>query len=108
MNRVAYLPFFERCWLPGIQALKLQWIELFEYGVDVTEENLPIILDELNQLKNWTAIKLNEADKEYLFENVNPLTEELPLLFSVKMLLLSLDEMVLVTSQSKLQLYLNC
>ncbi|MDH6373744.1 hypothetical protein M2444_005587 [Paenibacillus sp. PastF-3] len=82
--QVAYLSFFERCWLPGIKALDLRRIGLFELGVEVTEGNLPIILDELNHLKKWAAINLNDADKEYFFENVDPLAEELPTAFQRK------------------------
>ncbi|OKP91352.1 hypothetical protein [Paenibacillus sp. P32E] len=82
--QIAYLSFFRRCWIPGINELGLKWVELFESGVNVSEEDLPIILDELNQLKKWAYINLKDTDKEYFFENFDPLVEELPTAFQRK------------------------
>ncbi|CAH1054905.1 hypothetical protein [Paenibacillus pseudetheri] len=61
---VASLSFFRECWLPGVHALGLRWTELFESGVDVTVKELPIILDELDQLKKWADLNLHGINKD--------------------------------------------
>jgi hypothetical protein len=81
---VASLSFFRECWLPGVHALGLRWTELFESGVDVTVKELPIILDELDQLKKWADLNLHGINKEYFFERVDPLVEILPSAFQRK------------------------
>lgn len=81
---VASLSFFRECWLPGIRELGLSWTELFESGVDVTEKELPIILDELEQLKKWADLNLKGIKKEYFFDRVDPLIERLPTAFQRK------------------------
>ena len=81
---VASLSFFRECWLPGIHTLGLRWTELFESGVDVTVKELPIILDELDQLKKWSDLNLHGIKKEHFFERVDPFVEMLPTLFQRK------------------------
>jgi hypothetical protein len=81
---VASLSFFRECWLPGIRALGLRWTELFIPGVDITINELPIILDELDQLKKWAGLNLQGTNNEYFFERVEPLIEELPTAFQRK------------------------
>jgi hypothetical protein len=81
---VASLSFFRECWLPGIHALGLRWTELFESGVDVTVKELPIILDELHQLKKWADLNLKSIKKEHFFERVEQLEIRLPNAFQRK------------------------
>jgi hypothetical protein len=45
---------------------------------------LPIILDELDQLKKWADLNLHGINKEYFFERVDPLVEILPSAFQRK------------------------
>lgn len=78
---VASLSFFRECWLPGIHALGLRWTELFIPGVDVTLNELPIILDELNQLKKWASHNLQGINNEHFLERIVLLIEELPTAF---------------------------
>ncbi|MDR6777701.1 MULTISPECIES: hypothetical protein [Paenibacillus] len=81
---VASESFFNECWQPAIESLGLQWIDLFSTGVDVEEEDLPIILSELRQLQNWAERNLEEDHKNKLVERVITLIEKLPSAFQRK------------------------
>ncbi|WP_054941138.1 hypothetical protein [Paenibacillus ihuae] len=78
---VASLSFFRECWLPGIKALGLTWTRLFIPGVDITVNELPVILNELKQLKEWASLNLHDVNHDHFIERVNSLIEELPSAF---------------------------
>lgn len=50
---VATQAIFKSNWIPGAQALDLEWIDLMETGFDVTSENRKEVLDELGRLREW-------------------------------------------------------
>ncbi|MEK3964572.1 MULTISPECIES: hypothetical protein [Paenibacillus] len=81
---VATESFFKECWIPAIQSLGLRWVDLFSTGVDVEEEDLPSILAELDQLKEWADQNLEEEQKTKLFERVEGIKEKLPNAFQRK------------------------
>ncbi|UPK44899.1 MULTISPECIES: hypothetical protein [Paenibacillus] len=39
--------FFKECRQPAVELLELKWIDLFSTGVDVEEEDVPMIIEEL-------------------------------------------------------------
>ena len=40
-------------WQRGAAALGLEWVPLCQAGTDITQEELPLLLDELARLKKW-------------------------------------------------------
>ncbi|MGE7768189.1 hypothetical protein [Peribacillus sp. NPDC096540] len=81
---VATESFFKEFSIPAIQSLGLQWVDLLSTGVDVEEEGLPSILAELDKLKEWVHLNLEEEQKTKLFERVEGLKEKHPMHFNVK------------------------
>ena len=53
MIPVATEQTYEDVWQAGARALGLEWVELMQTGVDITAENRPAIVDELNKLGVW-------------------------------------------------------
>lgn len=50
---VATESFYRQYWVPAIADLDLQWLALFENGVDVEQEDIPAVLGEVSRLKEW-------------------------------------------------------
>ncbi|MCL2387134.1 MAG: hypothetical protein FWC89_06235 [Defluviitaleaceae bacterium] len=47
--------FFCEYWIPVINELELKWIACFQSGIDITRDDLPFILDELEKIKPWIS-----------------------------------------------------
>ena len=80
---VANEDFFNKFWLPAAEELGLKWIPAFSAGMDVTKEDVPDILDELNELKKWATAssKLNQDEKKYMITRIEIFEETLPQAF---------------------------
>ena len=50
---VATEAIFKSKWLPGVQQLGLEWVDLMETGFDVTSDNCREVLNELGSLRVW-------------------------------------------------------
>ena len=74
--------FFNKVWLPGSQALYLEWIPYFSNGIDVTKADLPQIQEELAKLEIWAENSLPRNDYEQLRQRINFIARELPKLFT--------------------------
>jgi hypothetical protein len=48
---VATQEVFKRYWLPGSEALGLQWVPLFETGIPLGKDDVPVVLRELRALE---------------------------------------------------------
>ncbi|MFE6077310.1 hypothetical protein ACFVQB_22860 [Paenibacillus sp. NPDC057886] len=81
---IATESFFKECWQPAIEALGLQWTDLFSSGVDVEEEDVPSIIEELIQIKDWAVKNLTEEKRDKMFERITILQNKLPLAFQRK------------------------
>lgn len=81
---VATESFFKECWLPAIASLGLRWTDLFPTGVDVEEEDVPHIIEELIQIKEWVEKNLNEEQKVKILERIEGIIEKLPQAFQRK------------------------
>ena len=82
-----YLPIsteqvFDSSWQPGCQSLGLQWILNFAVGIDISKKDLPSIISELNQLKDWAKGNLSDSENKQVIERIEILTTKLPLVFS--------------------------
>lgn len=75
---------FYKCWVPGIQALKLKWLSCFQVGLDTRLEDLPNLFAELEQLKKWADLNLKGDEKEHFFTRVTLFEEQLPKAFQRK------------------------
>lgn len=81
---VASESVFYEYWVPAIKALDLQWIKLFGTGVDVEEEDVPSIIYELNQLREWVITHLGQEQGLIISERVDQLQKKLPQAFQRK------------------------
>jgi len=68
---------FEELWKPGIEHLQLQWLGLFQTGLDVRLENWPEISGELLKLRRWAVEMLAADEREYLLQRIDRLLREL-------------------------------
>ncbi|MCQ6560968.1 hypothetical protein [Paenibacillus mendelii] len=74
---VASEAFFKAYWEPAAEELNLQWVPIFSTGIDVSEEDLPDVLDELNRLKQWAAARGGE-EMEQMLGRIDLLITQLP------------------------------
>ena len=58
---VATQDVFKRYWLPGSEALGLQWVPLFETGIPLAQDDVPDVLRELRALDDWTRVHAPDA-----------------------------------------------
>lgn len=56
----------------------------FSSGVDVEEEDVPSIIEELIQIKDWAVKNLTEEQMDKMFERITSLQNKLPLAFQRK------------------------
>lgn len=56
----------------------------FSSGVDVEEEDVPSIIEELIQIKDWAVKNLTEEKRDKMFERITILQNKLPLAFQRK------------------------
>ncbi|MFC9706628.1 hypothetical protein ACFTRD_00550 [Paenibacillus sp. NPDC056933] len=78
---VATEAFFKECWQPAVESLELKWIDLFSTGVDLEEEDVPIIVEELLLIKEWAAKNLKDEQKDKIVKRIEGLRDKLPLAF---------------------------
>jgi len=69
---------FKTLWRPGIDELGLEWVDLFQTGVFVAQEDWPEINRELLLLRRWAVGKLDTDDAEYVTRRIDRLLTELP------------------------------
>ncbi|MEI7024917.1 hypothetical protein [Paenibacillus sp. y28] len=79
---IATESFFMRCWIPAIQALQLQVISMFDPGVDICKDELPLLLEELDRVKMWAKIHLAEEDSGHMERRIQNLTQRLTEIFT--------------------------
>ncbi|MFC0331196.1 hypothetical protein ACFOLF_22515 [Paenibacillus sepulcri] len=75
---VATEAFFQECWEPAVKALGLQWVPVFSSGIDITKEDLPAVLDELERLKQWAEQELSGERRGQILVRIERLAAELP------------------------------
>lgn len=63
--------FFQRCWLPAIKELNLKIISLFNPGLDLTKNDLFHLVEELEVIKKWAEVNLNNDDFNYLKRRID-------------------------------------
>ena len=74
---VASEAFFKSYWEPAAEELGLQWVPIFSTGIDVSLEDLPDVLDELNRLKQW-ASRRGGVEMEQMLSRLDLLITQLP------------------------------
>lgn len=71
---------FEKEWLPGIVALGSQWLPVFQVGVDLELSDLPVVIAELLELRNWFVVTNSRSgviDRvDLLLSELNSLMDE--------------------------------
>lgn len=75
---VATEVFFNECWMPAVEELGLKWVEIFLTGIDVTKEDLPSVLSELSQIKEWAKNHLKQDNMEHMIKRIEILEDKLP------------------------------
>ncbi|WP_274650919.1 hypothetical protein [Paenibacillus humicola] len=75
---VATEAFFQACWEPAVEPLGLQWVPGFASGIDVTKDDLPAVLAELEKLKLWAETELSGDRRDKMLERLERLAAELP------------------------------
>ena len=51
---------FTEYWQPACSALNLKWVPCFQTGIELAQEDLPLVVEELAQLKCWIESAQNE------------------------------------------------
>lgn len=77
---VASEAFFNAYWMPAAEELNLQWVPIFSTGIDISEEDLPDVLGELDRLKQWAAGRGGE-EMEQMLSRIDMLMARLPQAF---------------------------
>lgn len=75
---VASEAFFEECWIPAITELNLKWVNVFSVGLDMEKEDLPNVMNELSQIKEWSKANLSSDQQIKMIERIELLEAELP------------------------------
>jgi len=78
---VASEAFFEECWIPAIEELNLEWVNVFSVGLDMEKEDLPFVIKELTQIKKWAKTNLPNEKQDKIIERIELLEAELPITF---------------------------
>jgi hypothetical protein len=78
---VATESFFKDCWKPAVEVFDLKWIDLFSTGIDVEEEDVPMIIEELLLVKEWAVKNLKDEQRDKIVDRIEGLREKLPLAF---------------------------
>ncbi|MCM3628383.1 hypothetical protein M3194_13510 [Paenibacillus glycanilyticus] len=81
MLPVATESFYKQYWEPAAEELGLEWTALFQGGTDVEQEDVPKILEEIAQLKEWVSSKMSGEAQEHMLRRLNLLEIGLPSAF---------------------------
>ncbi len=79
---IATESFFQECWEPAIEELGLKWTKVFPVGIDLVEEDFPLIIDELSKIKDWAKNNLTENKQRKIFERIELIESEVPHAFT--------------------------
>ena len=71
---VAAQTIFTSRWLPGCNALSLEWVPLFETGIPVDASNAEEVSRELTRLRQWMT---EQPGYQYEVERISRLIQEL-------------------------------
>lgn len=81
---IATQNFFKKYWIPAIEGTDTEWVQGIRYGIDVTQEEAHILINELDKIKNWVEINLEGAAKEQMLIRIELLITKLPKAFQRK------------------------
>lgn len=82
---VATEDFFEKYWKPAAEVLGLIWIPLFQFGLDITAEDMGSINTELDAIQEWGSNYMSSGDpKEHLLTRTNLLQTKLNTIFAAQ------------------------
>lgn len=63
--------FFHTFWIPAIRELKLELLAMLDPGVDLTKNDLSLLINELEIIKSWALAKLNKNELDYLERRID-------------------------------------
>lgn len=79
---VATEEVFSSYWLKASNELQLSWVPIFETGIVIEIEDMPVILRELGSVKEWIEKNVRDIDiKTDLEKRLNYILETLPKVF---------------------------
>lgn len=58
--------FFQTFWTPAIKELKLELLKCLDPGIDLSKNDLSLLIEELEKIKTWAAENSNKSEIEYL------------------------------------------
>ncbi|MFW5443932.1 MAG: hypothetical protein ACKE51_06475 [Methylococcaceae bacterium] len=70
--------FFKEVWLPLAKDLDLQWIPVFQTGIEILKEDLPNIFSELDKLEELAKRTLNKEQFSQIHTRLNLIRDNLP------------------------------
>lgn len=81
-DRSFYVPvateaFFRKCWIPAIRQLNLSIVSLFDPGVDLREDDFPLLCEELARIKAWADERLSEEERAHIRSRIDGLIAKL-------------------------------
>jgi len=79
---VATEEFFTSYWLKASNELQLNWVPIFETGIVIEKEDMPVILKEIKLVKGWIEKNVKNIDiKIDILKRINYISENLPKAF---------------------------
>lgn len=73
---------FTNYWLKASKELQLAWVPIFETGIVIEREDIPIILKEIKLVKEWIEKNVKNIDiKIGIEKRINYILETLPKAF---------------------------
>ncbi len=76
---VATESVFEKYWLPLSEDLNLEYVPLFQYGIEIGSDTLNEVLQELKLIKNEVMNKQTDINYKNLSERIDNLIKTLPI-----------------------------
>lgn len=69
---------FENYWLPISEELDLEYIPLFQFGIEIDSDTSNDVLNELQLLKTTIKNQLTDSEYEKVISRINILTDSIP------------------------------
>ena len=79
---IATQSFFNKYWIKAIEETQGELITGFMYGIDISKKDIPELLRQLFQVKEWVNKNIFGEDSEHMLKRINLLIEQLPLAFN--------------------------
>ena len=68
---------FQKYWQPGCAALHLRWVPLFHTGLPLQHEDISLVIEELERLKQWLSCRPESSVPQAVVMRIDQLLQAL-------------------------------